>query len=104
LRDPFRDSHFVSPEYQSRWPEAPEYLDALQQGAVTGLLDLSLLQTDRYEEALRQGISRLWAGDDPQAILDDVAASWDATTQKIGVDKQKAVYLDWAGKPNAYPQ
>lgn len=104
LRDPFRDSHFASEAYQSRWPEAPEYLDALQQGAVSGLLDLSLLQTDRYEEAMRQGISRLWAGDDPRAILDDVAASWDKTTRRIGVDKQKAVYLDWAGKPNSYPK
>jgi multiple sugar transport system substrate-binding protein len=104
LRDPFRDSHFASEEYKSRWPDAPAYLDALQQGAVSGLLDLSLLQTDRYEEALRQGISRLWAGDDPKEILDDVAATWDQTTEKIGVDKQKAVYLDWANKPNAYPQ
>lgn len=103
LRDPFRESHFNSEEYKSRWPDAPEYLAVLQQGAVSGLLDLSLLQTDRYEEALRQGVSRLWAGEDPKAILDDVAATWDATTQKIGVDKQKAVYLDWASKPNAYP-
>jgi multiple sugar transport system substrate-binding protein len=55
------------------------------------LLDLSLIQTDKYEEALRQGISRLWAGDDPKAILDDVAKSWDETTKKVGVDKQKAV-------------
>lgn len=103
LRDPFRDSHFTSEEYRSRWPEAPAYLEALQQGAVSGLLDLSLLQTDRYEEALRQGISRLWAGDDPQAILDDVAAAWDATTERIGADRQRAVYQDWAAKPNAYP-
>jgi multiple sugar transport system substrate-binding protein len=103
LRDPFRDSHFTSAEYQSRWPEAPQYLDALQQGAVSGLLDLSLLQTDRYEEALRQGISRLWAGEDPQTILDDVAAQWDAVTERIGVDKQREAYNDWASKPNAYP-
>ena len=103
LRDPFRDSHFASEEYKSRWPEAPEYLDALQQGAVSGLLDLSLIQTDKYEEALRQAISRLWAGEDAQAILDDVAAQWDAVTEKIGVDKQKEAYADWASKPNAYP-
>ena len=103
LRDPFRNSHFTSPEYLSRWPDAKHYLAALQQGAVSGLLDLSLLQTDRYEEALRQGVSRLWAGDDPQAILDDVAKTWDATTERIGVDRQKAAYLDWASKPNAYP-
>jgi len=103
LRDPFRDSHFASEEYKSRWPEAPEYLAALEAGAVSGLLDLSLIQTDQYEEALRQGFSRLWAGEDPQAILDDVAARWDEVTERIGVDEQREAYLDWASKPNAYP-
>lgn len=103
LRDPFRTSHFESEEYRSRWPNAGDYLDVLQKGAETGLLDLSLLQTDRYEEALRQGISRLWAGEDPQEILDDVAAQWDALTDRIGVDKQRRAYSDWASKPNAYP-
>ena len=29
LRDPYRDSHFDSAEYQSLWPEAPAYLTAL---------------------------------------------------------------------------
>jgi len=92
LRDPFRDGHFESPEYKAKWPEAPEYLAALKAGAINGLLDLSVIQTDRYEEALRQGISRLWGGDDPQTILDETAAAWDEITQKIGVDKQKAAY------------
>jgi multiple sugar transport system substrate-binding protein len=103
LRDPFRASHFASEEYKSRWPAAPEYLAALEAGAKTGLLDLSILQTDKYEEALRQGISRLWAGEDPKTILDDVAAQWDAVTEQVGVDAQRAAYQDWANKPNAYP-
>ena len=80
-----------------------DYLDILKAGAETGLLDLSLLQTDRYEEGIRQSISRLWGGDDPQEILDDLAAQWDKLTQRIGVEKQKRVYIDWASKPNAYP-
>ena len=104
LRDPFRESHFTSEEYKSRWPAAPEYLAALKAGAVSGLLDLSVIQTDRYEEALRQGISRLWAGDDPQTILDETAANWDSITEQIGVENQKAAYEAWASKPNAYPQ
>lgn len=103
LRDPFRTSHFESEEYRARWPNAGDYLDVLKEGAETGLLDLSLLQVDRYEEALRQGISRLWAGEDPKTILDDMASQWDALTDRIGVDKQKRVYADWASKPNAYP-
>jgi multiple sugar transport system substrate-binding protein len=104
LRDPFRDSHFTSAEYLSRWPDAKDYLAALKAGSETGLLDLSLLQTDKYEESLRQAISRLWAGEDPKAILDQAAAEWDATTEKIGVDKQKAVYDSWASKSGAYPK
>jgi multiple sugar transport system substrate-binding protein len=104
LRDPFRDSHFTSTEYLAKWPDAKGYLAALQAGSKTGLLDLSLIQTDKYEEALRQGISRLWAGDNPKAILDDVAKSWDETTAKVGLDKQKAVYNAWAAKSGAYPK
>ena len=61
-----------------------------KQGAVSGLLDLSLIQTDKYEEALRQGVSRLWAGEEPQAILDDVAAQWDTPSPRsIGVGQAK---------------
>lgn len=104
LRDPFRDSHFTDPGYQALWPDAKDYLAALQAGAQTGLLDLSLIQTDKYEEALRQGISRLWAGDDPKAILDDIARQWDETTKAVGVEKQKAVYDAWAAKSGAYPR
>jgi multiple sugar transport system substrate-binding protein len=104
LRDPFRDSHFTSAEYLAKWPDAKDYLAALGEGAKTGLLDLSLLQTDKYEEVLRQMISKLWAGEDPKAIADTAAAEWDAITEKIGVDKQKAVYQAWAAKSGAYPQ
>ncbi|MFN0193213.1 MAG: extracellular solute-binding protein [Aestuariivirga sp.] len=104
LRDPFRDSHFTSPEYLAKWPDAKDYLAALQAGANSGLLDLSLLQTDKYEEVLRQMISKLWAGDDPKAIADAAAAEWDAITDKIGVDAQKAVYAGWAAKSGAYPK
>ncbi len=103
LRDPFRTSHFENEEYRSRWSNAGEYLDILKKGAETGLLDLSLIQIDRYEEGIRQSLSRLWAGDDPKTILDDLAAQWDKLTERIGVEKQKAVYKDWASKPNAYP-
>ncbi len=103
LRDPFRETHFTDPEYLSRWRDAPAYLKTLREGANTGLLDLSILQIDKYEEALRQAMTRLWAGEDAKAILDDVAAQWDSLTRKIGVDRQRAAYADWASKPNAYP-
>ncbi|GAB5376035.1 MAG: extracellular solute-binding protein [Acuticoccus sp.] len=104
LRDPFRDSHFASEDYKNLWPEAPQYLKALQDASVKGLLDLSIIQTDRYEEALRQGVSRLWSGEDPKAILDDVAGQWDSLTDRIGVDKQREAYKSWASNAAAYPQ
>ena len=103
LRDPFRESHFTSEEYMALWPEAPEYLQTLKQGAETGLLDLSLIQTDRYEEGIRQALSRLWAGEEVGTILDDLAAQWDQLTDRIGVDNQRRVYADWSSKPAAYP-
>ena len=57
LRDPFRDSHYADAGYLALWPDAKDYLAALKQASQTGLLDLSLLQTDKYEEVLRQAIS-----------------------------------------------
>ena len=104
LRDPFRTAHYTDPGYLALWPNAKDYLAALKQGSESGLLDLSLLQTDKYEEVLRQSVSKLWAGEDPKAILDAAAGEWDAITEKIGVDKQKAVYADWASKSGAYPK
>jgi multiple sugar transport system substrate-binding protein len=104
LRDPFRDSHYTDPTYLKLWPDAKDYLAALKAASQTGLLDLSLIQTDKYEEALRQGISRLWTGEDAKKILDDVAQQWDDVTGKVGVDKQKAVYNAWSAKSGAYPK
>jgi multiple sugar transport system substrate-binding protein len=33
-----------------------------------------------------------------------MAQQFDAITEKVGVDNQKAVYKVWAAKPGAYPQ
>jgi len=104
LRDPFRTSHYSSPEYRSRWSDAPQYLATLKAGSEVGLLDLSLIQTDKYEEVSRRGFSRLWAGQDPKEILDDVAREWDEITASVGLDRQRAVYKAWMAKPGAYPR
>jgi multiple sugar transport system substrate-binding protein len=103
LRDPYRDAHFSDPEYASRWDAAPEYLATLKLAAETGLLDLSVLQTARYVEALSRAIQSAISGMDPQSALDQCASEWDQITQAVGVDAQRAAYEDWAAKPNAYP-
>ena len=104
LRDPFRDSHYSSKTYLSKWPDAKYYLETLHSASKEGLIDLSLIHTDKYEQDLRKGIDRLWMGGDPKAILDDVAISWDKTTQEVGVEKQKHIYNIWAAKVGAYPK
>src|SRR6185369_6435333 len=104
LRDPFRTSHYASAEYRGRWKDAPAYLDTVKAAGEVGLLDLSLLQQDKYDEAMTQAISSLWAGDDPQKLLDKLAATFDEITERTGVEKQKAVYTVWAAKPGAYPK
>lgn len=104
LRDPFRTSHYSSPEYLARWPEAKDYLRTLRKASESGLFDLSLMQTDKYEEILRQVFSRLWAGEDPKAILDRAARQWDDITQQVGFERQRLAYLAWAARPGAYPR
>jgi len=103
LRDPFRTSHYESEEYRKLWPDAPSYLDTVKLAGETGLLDLSLLQQDKYDEAMTKSISSLWAGEEPQSILDRMAEQFDAITDRVGIDKQKETYAAWATKPGAYP-
>lgn len=103
LRDPYRTTHFSDAEYAGRWAAAPAYLATLERAAETGLLDLSILQTAKYVEALSRAIQSAISGADPQAVLDQCAAEWDEITEAVGVDAQRAAYTDWASKPNAYP-
>ena len=103
LRDPFRTSHYASEDYRKLWPDAGAYLDTIKAAGEKGLLDLSLLQQDKYDEAMSKAISGLWANKDPKAAIDELAKNFDAITEKVGVDNQKAVYKVWASKPGAYP-
>jgi multiple sugar transport system substrate-binding protein len=103
LRDPFRMAHFNSAEYRGLWPNAPKYLDTLMLGGERGLLDLSIIETFSYEESMTRAITSALGGGDPKVALDKCAEEWDALTEEIGVEDQKAAYAAWAAKPNAYP-
>jgi multiple sugar transport system substrate-binding protein len=102
LRDPFRASHYASPEYQALWPTAPEYLKVLEEGAANGYADFSLIDTFKYQDAMSRAVISAIGGTDPQEALDALAAEWDQLTEQIGVDKQREVYTAWAAKPSAY--
>jgi multiple sugar transport system substrate-binding protein len=43
----------------------------------------------------------VWAGTDPKAALETAAAEWDATTERLGADSQKAYYAEYKKLPGA---
>ena len=106
LRDPYRLSHYEDTLYQNLWPSAPEYLQVLKEGAETGVADLGIPGAREYEEALDRAVTSAYAGTDPQEALDAAAEEWDAITDRIGVDVQKAALDEWIKNlgPNAYPE
>jgi multiple sugar transport system substrate-binding protein len=104
LRDPFRYSHYESPEYQKLWPTSAEYLKVLKDGAAAGLADISIIETFRYQDAMARAVIAAIGGEDPKAALDALATEWDQITESVGVDKQREAYKVWAAKPSAYRQ
>jgi multiple sugar transport system substrate-binding protein len=105
LRDPYRMSHFNDEGYQTLWPDAPQYLETLLQGAEVGVHDLGIPGAREYEQALDRAVTAAYAGTDPQAALDTAAAEWNEITERIGTDAQKAAYDEWVSSraPNVYP-
>jgi multiple sugar transport system substrate-binding protein len=102
LRDPFRISHYESPEFQSLWPTAKDYLQTHKDAVETGYADLAILETYKYWDSAGRAVVAAIGGKDPQQALDDLAAEWDALTEQIGVDRQREAYTAWAAAPAAY--
>lgn len=105
LRDPYRLSHYNNDTYRHLWPNAPSYLETLANIGRKGLPDLSIIQTNKYEQLLNRGLNAAITGRlAPQSALDQVALQWDRLTKGIGVDKQRHAYTHWMSHPNAYPK
>ncbi len=102
LRDPFRISHYESPEFRNLWPTAGEYLDILKRGGEQGYADLAILETYKYWDSMGRAVTAAIGGKDPKQALDDLAAEWNSLTEQIGVERQKEAYANWAAKPSAY--
>src|SRR5215207_11485381 len=95
LRDPYRLSHFKSPLYQSLWPTAKEYLANLSNSANKGLLDMIMPGWQDYALSIDRMCTSVWAGTDPKAALETAAAEWDATTENLGAESQKAFFEEY---------
>jgi multiple sugar transport system substrate-binding protein len=96
LRDPYRTSHFEDEGYRNLWPTAGDYLDTLDSAANDAVIDPVIPGAAEYEVALNQGLTSIWAGEDPQTGLDNIAAEWDRITDQIGVEEARAgweIYL-----------
>lgn len=101
LRDPYRISHFKSELYGSLFPGAKDYLINLNNSANVGLLDPIMPGAQDYFLSLDRMATSVWAGADPQEALNTAAAEWDETTDRLGVDSQKAFYTEFLKLPGS---
>ena len=102
LRDPYRLSHYKSDLYRSLFPTAKEYLVNLCNSANVGLLDMIMPGWQDYALSIDRMCTSVWAGTDPKAALDTAAAEWNTTTERLGVDSQKAFYAEFKKLPGSY--
>ncbi|SIT59816.1 conserved hypothetical protein [Mesorhizobium prunaredense] len=101
LRDPYRISHFKSELYGALFPSAKEYLSNLNSSANVGLLDPIMPGAQDYFLSIDRMCTAVWAGADPKASLETAAAEWNETTDRLGVDSQKAFYTEFLKLPGA---
>ena len=101
LRDPYRLSHFKSELYGDLFPGAKDYLRTLNNSANVGLLDPIMPGAQDYFLSLDRMATSVWAGADPQQALETAAAEWDETTDRLGVDSQKAFYVEFLKLPGS---
>jgi multiple sugar transport system substrate-binding protein len=101
LRDPYRISHFKSELYGQLFPTANEYLANLNASANVGLLDIIMPGSQDYYLSLDRMCTDVWAGADPMTALQTAAAEWDTTTERLGVESQKAFYQEFLKLPGA---
>jgi multiple sugar transport system substrate-binding protein len=102
LRDPFRLSHYSSEQYRALWPSAGEYLDTLKSAADGAFLDLIMPGSAEYNDAVDKAVTAAQAGTPVQQSLDEAKAAWDAITDRIGRDKQRAAYAEYVKLQGAY--
>jgi multiple sugar transport system substrate-binding protein len=101
LRDPYRISHFKSELYGQLFPSAKEYLANLNNSANVAVLDPIMPGAQDYFLSLDRMATSVWAGADPKTALETAAAEWDQTTERLGVESQKAFYEEFKKLPGA---
>lgn len=95
--DPFRYSHFATPEafgMFANYEEAKAYLDGVKANLQVGYPELTMQGSAQYMDVLTLALGQALTGEkDPKAALDWVANEWNKITDKMGRQRQKEYYL-----------
>src|SRR5204863_1544975 len=98
----FRLSHYSSPKYRGLWPAAGEYLDTLKGGADGALFVLTMPGSAEYNDAVDKMVTAAQAGTSVDDALKQGDTAFNAITDRIGRDKQKAAYAEFLKLKGAY--
>jgi multiple sugar transport system substrate-binding protein len=102
LRDPYRLSHFASEEYRNQWATAGDYLDTLQAGADTALLDIIMPGSAEYHTAIDQAVTAAQGGTSVEDALATGDSAFNEITDRIGRDAQKTAYEEFLTMQGSY--
>jgi hypothetical protein len=79
-------------------------LDTLKAGADGGLLDLMIPGSVEYNDAIDRAVTAAEAGTPVEEALATAEADFNAITDRIGREPQKAAYAEFAARQGAYPK
>ncbi|MCC6629279.1 MAG: sugar ABC transporter substrate-binding protein [Chloroflexi bacterium] len=102
LRDPYRISHIESPLFRKAWANASDYLDTLKLlGSGKAFLDMIMPGYSEYSQAYAEAQTAILSGKDIKGSLDETAAKWEKTTDRLGRDKQQKAYRNYLAMPGS---
>jgi multiple sugar transport system substrate-binding protein len=95
--DPWRISTLESDGWLEIWPDYPDYteqfLNVISETPKIGIPDLQIPGTAEYISTLATELSLAVTGQKAaEQALDDAAEAWDAITDRLGRDRQKALW------------
>jgi multiple sugar transport system substrate-binding protein len=93
--EPWRYSHFTSPELLNAFPAAPEFYENMKKCMESGLTDLRIPGAQKYYDliAVHLGDAMAKGGNiNYQRVLDNIAKDWNEYTSQLGRETQLKLY------------
>ena len=93
LRDPYRISHYKSQAVPAASGRRRRSISSsLNNGANNGVVDMVMTGAADYAAALDRAMTAIYAGEDVAGPSTPCAKEWDAITNRLGVETQRAAY------------